>query len=324
MTLTPSQLTRAHTFQALHHAERGFLLPNAWDAASARIFEAAGFPALGTTSAGIAYARGRRDGQNLTRAEMCREVANIVDVVGVPVNADIEAGYGDSPANVARSVAEFVAVGAVGLNLEDATGRPQEPLYALEDQQRRLAAARRAADATGLPIYLNARTDTYLSGFGQSDEARLAETIRRGRAYLEAGADSLFVPLLTDPATIRRLRQELGGPVTVMAFPGAPSVPTLLDAGATRVSLGQGAMLAALGQIARLAGELRDTGTYGAMGADFYGFREAEALFGARQAPANGRGTSSGWGTHAAEVPHGAAVQTPTGVCPQEKTARGK
>lgn len=282
MTLTSSQIDRVRAFQALHHAERGFLLPNAWDVASARIFEAAGFPALGTTSAGIAYTRGRRDGQTLTRSEMCREVANIVEVVDVPINADIEAGYGDSPADVARSVTEFVAVGAVGLNLEDATGRPHDPLYSLEDQQRRLDAARRAADASGVPVYLNARTDTYMSGLGETEKKRLAETLRRGRAYLESGADSLFVPLLTDPATIRRLRAELGGPVTVMAFPGAPSVSTLLDAGATRVSLGQSAMLAALGQVARLAEELRDTGTYGVMEASFYGFGEAEALFAAK------------------------------------------
>lgn len=282
MTLTSSQLDHARTFQALHHADRGFLLPNAWDAASARIFEAAGFPAIGTTSAGIAYARGRRDGQTLTRPEMCREVAGIVDVVGIPVNADIEAGYGDLPADVARSVTDFVAAGAVGLNLEDATGRPEEPLYSVEDQQRRLDAARKSADASGIPVYLNARTDTYITGFGAGEEERLAETIRRGRAYLEAGADSLFVPLLTDPATIRLLRQELGGPVTVMAFPGAPFVSALLEAGATRVSLGQSAMLAALGHTARLASELRNTGTYEVMEASFYGFGEAEALFTAR------------------------------------------
>ncbi|WP_345461582.1 isocitrate lyase/phosphoenolpyruvate mutase family protein [Deinococcus carri] len=279
ITTAQPPLTQARTFQNLHHAERGFLLPNVWDAASARIFEAAGFPAIGTTSAGIAYSRGRRDGQTLTRAGMCREVAAIVDAVGIPVNADIEAGYGDSPADVARSVTDFVAAGAVGLNLEDATGRPEQPLYTLEEQQRRLEAARTAADAAGLPVYLNARTDTYITQFGNGEEERLAETLRRGRAYLNAGADSVFVPLLTDPATLRRLASDLGGPVTVMAFPGAPSVAALLDAGAVRVSIGQSAMLATLGLTARIARELRDSGTYQAMAASFYGFSEAEQLF---------------------------------------------
>ncbi|UBV45106.1 isocitrate lyase/phosphoenolpyruvate mutase family protein (plasmid) [Deinococcus taeanensis] len=282
MTITPLSIpaSLAQRFQQLHQAERGFLLPNAWDSASARLFQAAGFPAIGTTSAGIAYARGRQDGQSLSREEMCREVAAIVSAVGLPVNADIEAGYGDAPADVARSVTDFTAAGAVGLNLEDATGSAHQPLYALEDQQRRLEAARTAADATGVPVYLNARTDTYISGFGASEAERLAETVRRGRAYLSAGADSVFVPLVTDPATIRLLVSELGGAVAVMAFPGAPSVGTLLDAGATRVSLGQSVMLATLGLTARIARELQESGTSEAMQGSFYGFDEAEHLFG--------------------------------------------
>lgn len=210
---------------------------------------------------------------------MCREVAAIVNTVRVPVNADIEAGYGDSPAEVARSVTEFVAVGAVGLNLEDATGRPERPLYTLDNQQRRLEAARRTADRSGFPVYLNARTDTYIAQVGAGAQERLAETLRRGRAYLKAGADSVFIPLVTDPATIRLLASELGGPVTVMAFPGSPPVPALLDAGATRVSIGQSAMLAALGLTARIAGELQDAGTFQAMETSFYGFSEAESLF---------------------------------------------
>jgi len=277
--ITPLSPNPVRAFRALHQAERGFLLPNAWDSASARIFQAAGFPAIGTTSAGIAYARGRRDGQTFTLDEMCREVAAIVNTVPLPVNADIEAGYGDSPAEVARSVTAFTAVGAAGLNLEDATGCAARPLYTLEDQQRRLNAARTAADAGGLPVYLNARTDTYITRFGSGEDERLAETLRRGRAYLSAGADSVFVPLVTDPATIRVLASELGGPVTVMAFPGAPSVPTLLEAGATRVSIGQSAMLAVLGLTAQIARELREFGTLGAMQASFYGFSEAEELF---------------------------------------------
>lgn len=273
--MTQADLARA--YHALH--DTGFLLPNAWDAASARLFEEAGFPAIGTTSAGIAYSRGKRDGQTLTREEMCREVAVIVNAVRLPVNADIEAGYGDSPADVARTVQDFIGVGAVGLNLEDATGRPAPPLYTLEEQQRRLEAARQAADATGVPVYLSARTDTYLTGFGQDGEERLDETIRRGRAYLNAGADGV-VPLATDPDTLRMLVMELGGPVTVMAFPGAPSVPELLASGARRVSIGQGAMLASLGLTARIAQELRNFGTYQAMQHNFYGFQEAERLFG--------------------------------------------
>ncbi|GGK27611.1 2-methylisocitrate lyase [Deinococcus malanensis] len=273
MTTTfPGTTDQVRSFRDLHI--RGFLLPNAWDAASARIFEQAGFQAVGTTSAGIAYTRGRRDGQTLTRDEMLREVENIVQAVRIPVNADIEAGYGDGPAEVARTVRAFAALGVAGLNLEDATGHPDQPLYALEEQVRRLEAAREAAGT----VYLNARTDTFLSGYGCSEAERVEETIRRGRAYLQVGADSIFVPLLTDPAALRAVRGELGGPVTVMAFPGSPSVPELLQAGASRVSLGQGVMLAILGLTARIARELQD-GTFETLQENFYGFQEAEALF---------------------------------------------
>ncbi|WP_407538842.1 isocitrate lyase/phosphoenolpyruvate mutase family protein [Deinococcus radiomollis] len=189
----PLQLPEhASYFAALHRT--GFLLPNAWDAASARIFENAGCAALGTTSAGIAYSRGQRDGQRLSRDEMLRAVSNIVDSVNIPVNADIEAGYGSSPADVARTVSAFVSAGVAGLNLEDATSRPEQPLYTISEQQRRLEAARNAADRTGAPIFLTARTDTYLTGFGRKGQERLAETGRRGRAALDAGADLVFVP----------------------------------------------------------------------------------------------------------------------------------
>lgn len=277
-----SQAERAQRFFSLH--DHGFLMPNAWDAASARIFEQAGFGALGTTSAGIAYSRGRRDGQTLSREEMLREVRNIINAVRIPVSADIEAGYGDAPADVTRTVQDFVAAGVVGLNLEDATGRADQSLYPLDEQQRRIEAARRAASPPH-GIYLNARTDTYLLAVGRDEEERFAETVRRGRAYREAGATSVFIPLATDLATIRALRQEIGGPITVMAFPGAPTVADLLEAGASRVSLGQGAMLAALGLLAQVAQELYQTGTYTQMQRTFYGFKEAEDLFTATPAP---------------------------------------
>jgi 2-methylisocitrate lyase-like PEP mutase family enzyme len=271
---------RAQTFSALH--EQGFLLPNAWDASSARLFEEAGFPAIGTTSAGIAYSRGLRDGELLSRDEMLHEVANIVARVDLPVNADIEAGYGDDPSAVGQTVSAFLATGVVGLNLEDA--RPgASALYTRDEQRARLEAARSAADTSGHHVYLNARTDTYLSGFGRDEDERFDETVRRGRAYLEAGANSVFVPLLVDLDTIARLKAQIDGPVTVMAFPGAPRVADLLAAGASRVSIGQGAMVAALGLVARIAQELRDTGSYTQMAQTFYGFREADALFAGAQ-----------------------------------------
>lgn len=272
-----NQHDQAQTFFDLHRVARGFVLPNAWDAASARLFTAEGFPALGTTSAGIAYARGHQDGQRLSRGEMLRELSLIVRASPVPVTADMEAGYGDTPGDVAHSVRGALDVGAVGVNLEDGTGRAEAPLYALEEQQRRLAAGRAAAG--GQICVINARIDTYFTGFGEDRAQRYEETVRRGRAYLEAGADVVFVPGVVDPPTARALVRDLDGPLNLMVLPGAPSVPELLDLGVVRISLGPGPMLAALGLVAQIARELRERGTYTAMERSFYGFQEAEALF---------------------------------------------
>lgn len=275
----PLQNEFARAFHALHRTDGGFLLPNAWDATSARLFETAGFEAIGTTSAGIAYARGRRDGQRLTRAEMLRELEVIIAAVRVPVTADVEAGYGDAPEGVARTVRDVIGIGAVGANIEDGTGRAGAPLYPKAEQERRLAAARGAADATGVPFVLNARVDTFLTASPSDAEERYADTVRRGRAYLNVGADVVFVPGVTNAAMIRALASDLGGPLNVMAVPGAPSVPELLKLGVARVSIGQGAMLAAMGTVAAVARELRESGTYGSMTRSFYGFAEAESLF---------------------------------------------
>jgi 2-methylisocitrate lyase-like PEP mutase family enzyme len=259
------------------------LLPNAWDAASARIFEKAGFPAIGTTSAGIAYSRGRRDGQQIDRAMMAREIAVIANAVQVPVTADIEAGYGDRPADVAETVEAALEAGVVGVNLEDnaQSSRP-EPLYGIAEQADRIAAARAAAERRGIALVINARTDTFLAEVGADEEEQAAATIARGRAYLKAGADLVFVPLVVDVGLVRRLADALDGRISLMILPDAPPAATLFAAGAKRISIGQTAMLAALGVIAEIADEMRQKGTWSAIERSFYGFGEAEGLF-ARQ-----------------------------------------
>src|SRR5262249_12236460 len=149
------------------------LLPNAWDAASACIFEEAGFPAIGTTSAGIAYSRGRRDGQQIDRDTMAREIAVIANAVQLPVTADIEAGYGDRPADVAEPIEAALEAGAVGVNLEDNTkGAGEPPLFGIDEQTARIAAARAAADRRGVALVINARTDTFLAEVGEDDDER--------------------------------------------------------------------------------------------------------------------------------------------------------
>ena len=227
------------------------MLPNAWDVASAVVIAAAGAKAIATTSAGVAWSLGVPDGAELGAERLAAVVARIVAAVDVPVSADIEAGYG----NVAATVEAVVRAGAVGINVEDSSaGVLLDPA----EQANRLAAARAAATdaADGAHVWINARTDVFLAGPGNLDEA-----LERSTAYAAAGADSLFVPGLTDPARIAELAAG-PLPVAVMAGPGAPPVADLSAAGVVRISLGSAIGQAAYGLAARIATELLTTGTY--------------------------------------------------------------
>jgi 2-methylisocitrate lyase-like PEP mutase family enzyme len=256
------------------------LLPNAWDAASARIFEEAGFTAIGTTSAGIAYAHGFQDAERIGRDAMVRAIATIVSAVSCPVSADIEAGYGTSGRDVATTVDAILDVGAVGINLEDnAHGRLAAPLFGTDEQCSRISAAREAAERRRVALVINARTDAFLLGMGSDVEERLSITVERGSRYLSAGADLVFVPLLTDSGLVKHLADELRGRISLMALPGAPPARALFAAGAARVSIGQMAMLATLGLLKRIAEQLHQHGTWQSIEDTFYGFGEAEELF---------------------------------------------
>jgi 2-methylisocitrate lyase-like PEP mutase family enzyme len=201
----------------------------------------------------------------------------------VPVTADIEAGYGPRPADVAETVEAALAAGAIGVNLEDNThGTREEPLCGIDEQAARIAAARAAADRRGIALVINARTDTFFAEVGADIEEQTVATIERGRAYLKAGADLVFVPLLIDPAIVRRVADETAGPISLMILPDAPSAETLFAAGAKRLSIGPAAMLAALGVLAEIADEMRQKGTWSSIGRSFYGFGEAESLFASR------------------------------------------
>jgi 2-methylisocitrate lyase-like PEP mutase family enzyme len=243
--------------RALHH-DNTLILPNAWDAASARVIQQAGFSAIATTSAGIAFSLGYPDGQRISREEMLAVVGRIVKAVTIPVTADAEAGYGPRPEDAARTARDVLATGAVGMNLEDATSDPQQPLFDLSLQVERIQAVRE------LPIVLNARTDVYLLEVG-AQEKRYDETVRRLSAYRDAGADCVFVPGLRDPAIIGRLVKDLHCPVNILAGPGSPSVPELQKLGVARVSIGSSAMRATLGLLRRIAEELKSAGTYTAL-----------------------------------------------------------
>jgi 2-methylisocitrate lyase-like PEP mutase family enzyme len=282
---TPNQVHHATTFCELHL--RGhLLLPNAWNAASARVFEHAGFPAIGTTSGGIANARGLPDGETIGRATMLEEIRTIVEAVHVPVTADIEAGYGDAPSDVAQTVTAILALGVVGVNIEDRVHRSKVArLYEVEEQMTRIGAARAEAERRGIHLLINARTDTFLLSLGSDLDERIALTIARGRAYLSAGADVVFVPGAIEVDTVRSLADAIGGPLSVMALPGAPDAAALFAAGACRVSLGNTAMLAVLGALDGIAKDVIKTGRWAAIERTFYGFAEADALFGRSRSP---------------------------------------
>lgn len=240
------------------------LLPNVWDVASARIVEAAGFPAIATSSAGVAFAHGFPDGQKIPPDRMIAAIAGIVAGVRVPVTADVEAGYGSKPENAAWTSRHVIESGAVGMNFEDATGDAAQPLVDLPLQIERIRAIRETAEKLGVPLVLNARTDVYLLQVGEP-EKRYDETVRRLQAYRDAGADCVFVPGLRDGATIGRVVADLRCPVNILAGPGSPSVSELTALGVRRISLGSGPMRATLGLLRRLAEELKTTGTYSSM-----------------------------------------------------------
>lgn len=226
--------------------------------------EAAGFPALATTSAGIAFALGYPDGERIGRSEMAQAVGRIAARVRVPVTADMEAGYGRTPEAAAETVRAAIAAGAVGMNLEDAPSDGHGSLFDDQLQIERVRAAREAATAAGMPFVINARTDVFLNRVG-APETRIGHTVRRLNAYRAAGADCLFAPGVTDRETIATLVREVGGPLNVLAGPGCPPVPELEALGVRRLSLGSGAMRATLGLVRRIVEELRGPGTFTAL-----------------------------------------------------------
>jgi 2-methylisocitrate lyase-like PEP mutase family enzyme len=271
----------AASFRRLHRPQDGtiLILPNAWDAMSARVIEHAGARAIATTSAGVSWALGRPDGQGLTRSDAVEAVRRIARAVGVPVSADIERGYGSgSPEDVAETVRAVVDAGAVGINLEDAPGRGEAPLLRPEEHAARIAAARAAG---GPELFINARVDVYLAQAG-AESGRFDETVRRARTYAAAGADGVFVPGILDASTIARLVKAIAVPVNIMASYGAPAVGELAALGVARVSVGPSITGAAMATIRAAARELLGTGTYDALVGGIP-FTEANALFAASE-----------------------------------------
>ncbi len=250
---TKEHVARAERFHRLHDGPEPLRLVNAWDRLSARVFSLAGAPAVATSSFAVALAHGYQDGQRIPWADVRDTVAAIVDAAGdVPVTADIEAGQGAAPSDVAAAVDDVITAGAVGVNIEDVLPSAPGELLPVEEQCERLRAARAAADRRSLPLFVNARCDVYF-GARLADDERRGQLLERAAAYAEAGASGVFVPGLTDLDALAELCKAVGVPVNAMVAPGLPSVEDLGGAGVRRVSQGGSGFLLAAGYLERTA-----------------------------------------------------------------------
>lgn len=274
------QRQKAEAFQAMHRDSEILLLANAWDVISAKIYEQVGFKAIGTTSAGIAAVLGYPDGQIMTLDENLEMVRRIVESTQLPMSADLEAGYAESPEGVVESVRSALATGAVGMNLEDSTGDESKPLYDIANMIEKISAVREIIDSTGIPLVINLRTDVYLLNEERSSE-NLQNTVKRANAYREAGADCIFVPDMPgtlDRETIATLVKEIEAPVNIIISPEKPTIAELQELGVARVSFGPRFMRVLLAQLGKISTEVLTSGTYIAMSADAMSYSEINSM----------------------------------------------
>jgi len=256
----PTQTEKTLAFRALHARPGAFVIPNPWDAGSALLLNAFGFEALATTSAGHAFALGRRDGDGgIGRAETLANARAIVEATHLPVSADLENGFGDEPEACAETIRAAAAVGLVGGSIEDASGDPAHPIYDFAHSVERVAAAVEAARSLPTPFVLTARAENFLHG-----RPDLEDTIRRLQAFEKAGAEVLYAPGLTKIEQIRTVCASVSRPVNVVMglVGGSFSVQQLAEAGVKRISLGSSLARAALGALTRAAREIRENGTF--------------------------------------------------------------
>ena len=254
-------VARARAFRQMHHGSPALLLPNAWDAVSARHFEEAGFRAVATTSGGLAWSLGYADGEGAPWSEFVAATRRIVRVVSVPVSADIESGFGATASEVFNNVAEIIAAGVVGINVEDSDLRKKGALRSVEEAAERVRAARRAAEEAGISIVINARTDVFHLNVGNESE-RPAEALRRAHAYLDAGADCIFLFGHPELSVMSDLARAINAPVNIVGRPGMPNMSELERLGIARVSTAGGAAMATLATVSDIARNLFETRSF--------------------------------------------------------------
>lgn len=252
------QIEKAQAFRALHKRQSAFIIPNPWDIGTARVLAHLGFEALATTSMGFALSAGQLD-NTVGRDEIMKHVREISSAVDLPLSADLENGFGDAPEVVGETVGLAAAAGAVGGSIEDATGRPDSPIYDQEHAADRIRAAAAVARGLPFPFTLTARAENYLHG-----RPDLKDTIMRLQAYQEAGADVLYAPGVVDKDDIASVVSSVDRPLNVlMGLPGIQlSLSALSAIGVRRLSVGSALCRAALGAFLRAAREMREYGTF--------------------------------------------------------------
>lgn len=283
------QQERAEYFHRLHAGPAPLMLPNAWDAASARVIENAGANAIATTSAGMAWSLGYPDGEQMPVQELLAACARICGAVTAPVSVDIERGYGRDARDTGKLIQALIQLGVVGINIEDGTDPGTQTLAHPAVLCERIACARTVARRDEVRLFINARIDTYCTQDLQA-AARLEETQARARAYIDAGADGIFVPGLADPQDIATLARSLPTPLNIYAgYPNAPAAQALGELGVRRISLGCGTMQASLAHLAHMTSEAIADGRYDSMGKAMLTVAEANGLFQA----VDGRGAAA-------------------------------
>jgi len=280
MKIKTDQSQKASKFFMLHYGPPILLLANAWDVVSAKVFEIEGFAAIGTTSAGIAATMGYPDGQHMGLKETIRVIRNLVPRIDLPISADIEAGYSSSTEGVVKTTHEVLDAGAVGINLEDGTGYIDKPLYDKQIMKERIGAIRKMAAHEGIHLFINARTDVFLTPMGNINR-KIKESVERANAYIEAGADGIFVPdiEILDKEVIKILVKEIPAPLNIIAGTGKPTIKELEQLGVARVSLGPRVMRAALALVRKIAREIKSNGTYTHMVSEYVPYPEVNNWF---------------------------------------------
>ncbi len=256
-----SQVELANKFQNMHKENRILVLPNAWDAGTAVIFEKEDFNAIGTTSAGISYSLGYPDGEFITFDDVLDTTQKILRRISIPLSVDVERGYGNTNSQIVSNIRKIIQEGAVGINLEDGILEEKE-LCDMQEQCDLIQEISKLKDSIGINFVINARTDSFWLGTAKTKDEQLSQAIKRGNKYLKAGADCVFVPGLLEINEIEMLVQHIKGPVNIITTPSSPGVKELQKLGVARVSTGSGPVRASFAKIKKISNELKKDGTY--------------------------------------------------------------